>query len=46
MVCSRINEGVEQDVRNKNKIINSFLSTDRQTNRENKSGARTVVKNT
>ena len=34
-VRSRVNEGTEQNIGDSNKIINSFLSTDRQTDRTN-----------
>ena len=35
-VCSRINEGTEQDVGNKNKAVNSIPPTDRQADRMDK----------
>ena len=44
-ICDRINEGVKWDVGDRNKAINGFSSTDRQTDREDKSRARTVLKN-
>ena len=43
-VYNRIDEEVEQNVGNRNKTINSFSSTDRQINREDKSRVGTVSK--
>ena len=40
-----VDEEVKLDVRNKNKAINSFLFTDRWTDKEDKSGAKIVLKN-
>ena len=45
LVCSRTDEGVEQNIGDRKEAINSFLSTDRQTNREDKTRAGTVSKN-
>ena len=44
-VCSRINKEVEQNVGDRNKVIYSISLTDRWTDREDKSGARAVLKN-
>jgi len=40
-----VDEKVKLDVRDKNKAINSFLFTDRWIDKEDKLGARTVLKN-
>ena len=40
-VCSRIDEGVKRDIGNK--AIDSFSSTNKQTDRKNKLGAGTVL---
>jgi len=45
LVCSRVDKEVEWDVKNRDKVINSFLFTNKWTNRENKSGAGPVLKN-
>jgi len=40
-----VNKRVKWDVINWNEVINSFLSMDRQTDRENRLEVRTVLKN-
>ena len=42
-VCSRINEGVKQDVRNRNKVVDSIPPTDRWANGTNEPRTGTVL---
>ena len=41
-ICGRFDERVEQDVRNKDEVINSIPPTDRWANRTYESGVRVV----
>ena len=41
----KVNEEVGWDVENRNKVINSFSYTDKQIDREDKSGVRIVLEN-
>ena len=43
--CSKVNKGVERDVRNRNKAIDGFLFADKWADREDKSRIRTVLEN-